>query len=51
MDLRADVYPSNIINKKYMIVITHGDRRKTLQIGDNRYEDYTQHKDDKPNKN
>ena len=37
---------NNHSHKKYKIIISNGNTRRSVNIGDNRYEDYTQHKDD-----
>tara|TARA_R110000824_G_scaffold107633_2_gene254056 strand:- start:17 stop:307 length:291 start_codon:yes stop_codon:yes gene_type:complete len=44
--MRVIIKPSKIKNKKYTAIFYDGDKKiKTSQFGDNRYEDYTQHKD------
>lgn len=44
--MRVVIKPSKIKNKKYTAIFYDGDKKiKTSQFGDNRYEDYTQHKD------
>lgn len=44
--MRVVIKPSKIKNKKYTAIFYDGDKKiKTSQFGDNRYQDYTQHKD------
>jgi len=44
--MRVVIQKSKIKNKKYTAIFYDGDKKiKTSQFGDNRYEDYTQHKD------
>tara|TARA_R110002074_G_scaffold80776_1_gene181336 strand:- start:1689 stop:1979 length:291 start_codon:yes stop_codon:yes gene_type:complete len=44
--MRVVIQKSKVKNKKYTAIFYDGDKKiKTSQFGDNRYEDYTQHKD------
>jgi len=44
--MRVVIQKSKIKNKKYTAIFYDGDKKiKTSQFGDNRYEDYIQHKD------
>jgi hypothetical protein len=37
---------SKVKNKKYAAVITENNKKKTVNFGDSRYEDFTIHKDE-----
>ncbi len=40
-------FPSKSKNKKFSIYIMKDGKKKLINFGDSRYEDYTQHKDEK----
>ncbi len=40
-------FPSKAKNKKFSIYIMKDGKKKLISFGDSRYEDYTQHKDEK----
>lgn len=40
-------FPSKAKNKKYSVFIMKDGKKKLIHYGDARYEDYTQHKDEK----
>ena len=45
--MRAELSKSNIKNKKYKVVVTDGDTKKTINFGEARASDYTINKDPK----
>jgi hypothetical protein len=49
--MKAELSKSNAKNKKYKVVITDGDKKRTIHFGDSRYESYTTHKDPKRKEN
>ena len=49
--MKAELSKSNVKNKKYKVVLIDGDKKRTINFGDNRYEDYTTHKDPKRKEN
>jgi hypothetical protein len=40
-------FPSKAKNKKYSVYVMKDGKKKLISFGDSRYEDYTQHKDEK----
>ena len=45
--MRAELSKSNMRNKKYKVVVTNGDTKKTINFGEARASDYTINKDPK----
>ena len=40
-------FPSKAKNKKFSVIIMKDGKKRLINFGDSRYEDYTQHKDEK----
>ena len=43
-------FKSTVKNKKYSVYVIKNEKKKLINFGDSRYEDFTQHKDEKRRK-
>ena len=49
--MKAELSKSNTKNKKYKVVLEKDGKKKTINFGDSRHEDFTTHKDPKRKEN